>query len=74
MYNIWQDAGIRTRDAATAAKCATNELHTSLMQSSRLSSQELDLLGGPSPSRVVTDNLPQAGWLQITFPKQGVYR
>ena len=25
-----QDAGIRTRDAATAARCATNELHTSL--------------------------------------------
>ena len=31
MYNIWQDAGIRTRVAATAARCATNELHTSLM-------------------------------------------
>ena len=30
MYNIWQDAGIRTRVAANAAKCATNELHTSL--------------------------------------------
>ena len=30
MYNIWQDAGIRTRVAATAARCATNELHTSL--------------------------------------------
>ena len=29
-YNIWQDAGIRTRVAANAAKCATNELHTSL--------------------------------------------
>ena len=29
MFNIWQDAGIRTRVAATAAKCATNELHTS---------------------------------------------
>ena len=28
MYNIWQDAGIRTRVAATAAKCATNELHS----------------------------------------------
>ena len=25
MYNIWQDAGIRA-----AARCATNELHTSL--------------------------------------------
>ena len=25
-----QDAGIRTRDAATAARCATNELHTFL--------------------------------------------
>ena len=30
MYNIWQDAGNRTRFAATAARCATNELHTSL--------------------------------------------
>ena len=30
IYNIWQDAGIRTRVAATAARCATNELHTSL--------------------------------------------
>ena len=30
MYNIWQDAGIRTRLAETAARCATNELHTSL--------------------------------------------
>ena len=30
MYNIWQDAGIRTRVAATAASWATNELHTSL--------------------------------------------
>ena len=32
MYNIWQekDAGIRTRVAASAAWCATNELHTSL--------------------------------------------
>ncbi len=29
MYNIWQDAGIRTQVAAIAAKCATNELHTS---------------------------------------------
>ena len=27
MYNCWQDAGNRTRDAATAARCATNELH-----------------------------------------------
>ena len=33
MYDIWQDAGIRTQVAATAARCATNdnELHTSLM-------------------------------------------
>ena len=31
MYNIWQDAGIRTRVAATATRCATNELHTSLI-------------------------------------------
>ena len=30
-YSIWQDAGIRTRVAATAARCATNELHTPLM-------------------------------------------
>ena len=30
IYSIWQDAGIRTRVAATAARCATNELHTSL--------------------------------------------
>ena len=30
MFNIWQDAGNRTRVAATAARCATNELHTSL--------------------------------------------
>ena len=32
MYNIWQDAGTgnQTRAAATAARCATNELHTSL--------------------------------------------
>ena len=30
MYNIWQDARNRTRIAATAARCATNELHTSL--------------------------------------------
>ena len=30
MYSIWQDAGIRTRVAATAARFATNELHTSL--------------------------------------------
>ena len=28
MDNIWQDAGIRTQVAATAARCATNELHT----------------------------------------------
>ena len=27
---FWQDTGIRTRDAATAARCATNELHTTL--------------------------------------------
>ena len=31
MYNIWQDAGNRTRVAANAARCATNELHTSLV-------------------------------------------
>ena len=30
LYVHWQDAGIRTQDAATAASCATNELHTSL--------------------------------------------
>ena len=30
MYNIWQDAGIRTRYAATSARYATNELNTSL--------------------------------------------
>ena len=30
MYNILQDAGNQTRVAATAARCATNELHTSL--------------------------------------------
>ena len=30
LYNIWQDAGIWTRVAAPAARCATNELHTSL--------------------------------------------
>ena len=30
IYSIWQDAGIRTRVAATAVRCATNELHTSL--------------------------------------------
>ena len=30
MYNVWQDAGKRTRVAATIARCATNELHTSL--------------------------------------------
>ena len=30
MYNFWQDAGNRTRVAATASRCATNELHTSL--------------------------------------------
>ena len=30
MYNILKDAGIRTRVAATTAKCAANELHTSL--------------------------------------------
>ena len=28
MYNFWQDAGIRTRVAATAARCAANELYT----------------------------------------------
>ena len=28
MYDIWQDAGNRTRVTATAARCATNELHT----------------------------------------------
>ena len=27
MNNIWQDAGIRTRDAAIAARCAIYELH-----------------------------------------------
>ena len=27
MYNIWQDAGHRTRVAFTAARCAINELH-----------------------------------------------
>ena len=31
MYNIWQDAGNWTRVAANAARCATNELHTSLV-------------------------------------------
>ena len=31
MYNIWQDARNRTQVAATAARCATNELHTSLV-------------------------------------------
>ena len=30
MYNIWQDAGIQTPVAATAARCAPNELHTSI--------------------------------------------
>ena len=30
VYNIWQNAGNRTRIAATAARCATNELHTSI--------------------------------------------
>ena len=30
-YIIWQDAGKRTRVAATADRCATNELHTSLI-------------------------------------------
>ena len=30
MYSIWQDAGIRTLVAATAARFSTNELHTSL--------------------------------------------
>ena len=30
LYNIWQDIGIRPRIAATAARSATNELHTSL--------------------------------------------
>ena len=30
LYNIWQDVGIWTRVAATAARCATYELHTSL--------------------------------------------
>ena len=29
-YSIWQDAGIRTRVAATEARCTTNELHTPL--------------------------------------------
>ena len=29
MYNVWWDAGIRTREALTAASCATIELHTS---------------------------------------------
>ena len=28
-YNTWQDAGIRTRDAAAAAKCATKKRHSS---------------------------------------------
>ena len=32
MYNIWQDAGIRTRVAAITARCATNEPHASLMR------------------------------------------
>ena len=36
MYSIWQDAGIRTRVAATAARCVTNELHTSLMSYTHL--------------------------------------
>ena len=30
LYNIWQDAGIRTRVAANAARRTSNELHTSL--------------------------------------------
>ena len=30
LVQYWQDAGIRTRDSATAARCAANELHTSL--------------------------------------------
>ena len=33
MYNIWQDAGIQTRVAATAARCATHELQTFPAQS-----------------------------------------
>ena len=42
-YNIWQDAGNRTRVIATAARCATNELHTSLM-SYTLPSKDIQLL------------------------------
>ena len=30
MYTIWRDAGIGIKDAATAARYDTNELHTSL--------------------------------------------
>ena len=30
IYYIWQDAGIWTRVATTAARCDTKELHTSL--------------------------------------------
>ena len=30
IYNILRDSGIRTRDSATVARCATNELNTSL--------------------------------------------
>ena len=41
MYNIWQDAGIRTRDSATAARCATIELQTSLSLSLSYSSFSL---------------------------------
>ena len=37
LVHYWQDARIRTRDAPTAARCATNELHTSLkLHTSRL--------------------------------------
>ena len=35
MYSIWRDARIRTRDAATVARCAHNDLHTSLFYTFR---------------------------------------
>ena len=65
MYNIWQDAGNRTRVAASAARCATNELHTSL--------NELHTSQPSQPSYLITDEEKQLLPQQL-LPQQLITR
>ena len=54
MYYIWQYAGIRTRVAATAARCAINELHTFLMSCTHLYELHLSLWAQHIPNELHT--------------------